>query len=150
MQGISVVEVKRGTFWFILWSAQLRRCFNRMPRTARASVGGVCDHVLNRGNARDDVFHKDGDFAAFVKLIALANERLPMRVLVYCLLNNHFHLVVWPHHDGDLSRWMQWLLMSHVRRYHRQYGSSGHAWQGRFQGVCPSAGRASAGGAELG
>lgn len=104
-----------------------------MPRTARASVGGICYHVLNRGNARGDVFHKDGDFAAFVKLISLANQRLPMRVLAFCLLNNHFHLVLWPRHDGDLSRWMQWLLTSHVRRYHRHYGSSGHVWQGRFK-----------------
>ena len=104
-----------------------------MPRTARASVGGICYHVLNRGNARGDVFHKDGDFAAFVELISLANQRLPMRVLGYCLLNNHFHLVLWPHHDGDLSRWMQWLLTSHVRRYHRHYDSSGHVWQGRFK-----------------
>jgi putative transposase len=89
--------------------------------------------VLNRGNARAEVFHKDGDFAAFVKLIAAANERLPMRVLAYCLLNNHFHLVLWPRNDGDLSRWMQWLLTSHVRRYHRHYHSSGHVWQGRFK-----------------
>lgn len=59
-----------------------------MPRTARASVGGICYHVLNRGNARGVVFHQDGDFAAFVKLISLAKERLPMRVLAYCLLNN--------------------------------------------------------------
>ncbi|MGH7136665.1 MAG: transposase [Pirellulales bacterium] len=104
-----------------------------MPRTARASVGGICYHVLNRGNARGDVFNKGADFAAFVKLMAAANERLPMRVLSYCLLNNHFHLVLWPHNDGDLSRWMQWLLTSHVRRYHRHYHSSGHVWQGRFK-----------------
>ncbi|HEV3084173.1 MAG TPA: transposase [Gemmataceae bacterium] len=104
-----------------------------MPRTARASAGGICYHVLNRGNARGDVFHKDGDFAAFVKLIELANERLPMRVLAYCLLNNHFHLVIWPQKNGDLSRWMQGLLTSHVRRYHRHYDSSGHVWQGRFK-----------------
>jgi putative transposase len=46
---------------------------------------------------------------------------------------NHFHLVLWPRGDGDLSRWMQWLLTSHVRRYHRHYGGSGHVWQGRFK-----------------
>ena len=96
-------------------------------------MGGVCYHVLNRGNARDDVFHKDGDFGAFIDLIAAANDRLPMRLLSYCLLTNHFHLVLWPHEDGDLSRWMQWLLTSHVRRYHRHYRSSGHVWQGRFK-----------------
>lgn len=48
-----------------------------MPRTARASVGGICYHVLNRGNGRAKVFHKDADYAAFVQLLADANERLP-------------------------------------------------------------------------
>jgi putative transposase len=56
-----------------------------------------------------------------------------MRLVGYCLMPNHFHLVLWPHADGDLSRWMQWLLTAHVRRYHRHYGSGGHVWQGRFK-----------------
>lgn len=104
-----------------------------MPRTARASVGGMCYHVLNRGNARAEVFHKEGDYEAFVDLMVEANERLPLRILGYVLMPNHFHLVLWPRGDGDLSRWMQWLLTSHVRRYHRHYHGSGHVWQGRFK-----------------
>ena len=104
-----------------------------MPRTARASVGGICYHVLNRGNGRAAVFHKDADYGALVDLMAEANERLPLRILAYTLLPNHFHLVLWPRGDGDLSRWMQWLLTSHVRRYHRHYHTSGHVWQGRFK-----------------
>ena len=104
-----------------------------MSRTARASVGGICYHVLNRGNGRSEVFHKDDDYAAFLKLLREASERVPMRLLAYCLMPNHFHLVVWTLQDGDLGRWMQWLLTSHVRRYHRHYHSSGHVWQGRFK-----------------
>lgn len=104
-----------------------------MSRTARASVGGMCYHVLNRGNGRAEVFHKDHDYAAFLKLLGQASDRVPMRLLAYCLLPNHFHLVVWTRDDGDLGRWMQWLLTSHVRRYHRHYDSSGHVWQGRFK-----------------
>jgi putative transposase len=96
-------------------------------------VGGICYHAINRGNARAEVFHKDDDYAAFVRLVEEACERLPMRVLAYCLMPNHFHVVLWPHEDGDLSRWMQWLLTSHVRRYHRHYHGSGHVWQGRFK-----------------
>ena len=42
-------------------------------------------------------------------------------------------LVVLPEKDGDLSRWMHWLLNAHVRRYHKHYHSSGHIWQGRFK-----------------
>ena len=104
-----------------------------MPRTARASVGNVCYHVLNRGNGRNEVFHKVEDYAAFLKLLKLAKERLPMRIVAHCLMPNHFHLLLWPHNDGDLSAWMQWLMTSHVRRYHRHYDSSGHVWQGRFK-----------------
>jgi len=104
-----------------------------MPRTARASRGGYCYHVINRGNGRAEVFHKDADYQAFVRLIGEACARVPMRVLGYCLMPNHFHLVLWPHKDGDLSRWMQWLLTAHVRRYHKHYASSGHVWQGRFK-----------------
>jgi putative transposase len=46
---------------------------------------------------------------------------------------SHFHLVLRPRHDGDLSRFMQWLLTTHVRRYHQSHKSSGHVWQGRFK-----------------
>ena len=104
-----------------------------MPRTSRASQGGYVYHVLNRGNGRGDVFHKADDYLAFVNLMRESNERLPMRLVGYCLLTNHFPLVLWPFEDGDLSRWMQWLMTSHVRRYHRHYKGSGHVWQGRFK-----------------
>lgn len=104
-----------------------------MPRKARVSVGGICYHVINRGNARSVVFHKPTDYTAFVNLIGAACKRVPMRVLAYCLMPNHFHLALWPHGDGDLSRWMQWLLTTHVRRYHEHYRSNGHVWQGRFK-----------------
>jgi len=114
-------------------------CFPRfirdlpMPRASRAAAGGFCYHVLNRGNARAEVSHKDGDYNAFIKSIAEASLRNPMRVLAYCLMPNHFHLALWPAKDGDLSPWMHWLLTTHVRRYQRHYHSSGHIWQGRFK-----------------
>ena len=104
-----------------------------MPRTARASAADYCYHVLNRGNGSTEVFHEPADYDSFLGMIAEASVRTPMRVLAYCLMPNHFHLVLRPHNDGDLSRWMQWLLTSHVRRYHRKHGSSGHVWQGRFK-----------------
>jgi putative transposase len=104
-----------------------------MPRTARASVGGLCYHVINRGNARAPVFHDSSDYQAFIRLIGEACARLPLDVLAACLMPNHIHLVLRPYSDRDLGRWMQWLLTSHVRRYHRRYGSSGHVWQGRFK-----------------
>ena len=104
-----------------------------MPRTARASAGGLCYHVLNRGNAGNEVFHEAGDYAEYMQLLQEATDVRKVRLLAYCLLPNHFHMVLWPRKDGDLSRWMQWLTTSHVRRYHRQHQSSGHIWEGRFR-----------------
>jgi putative transposase len=104
-----------------------------MPRTARASEAGFTYHVLNRGNARSEVFHKPSDYAAFLQIICEASLRLSMPMLAYCLMPNHFHLVVRPLGDGDVSRWMQWLLTTHVRRYLKHYAHSGHVWQGRFK-----------------
>ncbi len=90
-------------------------------------------HVINRGNGRATVFHKDGDYESFEKLIDQACQRLPVEVFGHCLMPNHFHLVVRPRRDGDLSRWMQWLMTAHVRRYHSHYQTTGHVWQGRFK-----------------
>lgn len=70
-----------------------------MPRGARDALGGYCYHVLNRGNGRRTVFHKDGDFAAFVKLLREAGEGTDMRLLAYGLMGNHFHLLLWPRQE---------------------------------------------------
>jgi len=104
-----------------------------MPRTARVPTGGICCHVLNRGNGRDTVFHGSGDYQAFVDLIGLACDRIDMRVLGWCLMPNHFHFILRPYQDGDLGKWMQWLMTSHVRRHHKRFGTCGHVWGGRFK-----------------
>lgn len=104
-----------------------------MPRIARGHAGGEIYHLINRGNGRQQVFHKDQDYQAFVELLGEAGERIPVTLLSYCLMPNHFHLLVKPSSGAELSKWMQWLMTSHVRRYHRHYGTSGHVWQGRYK-----------------
>lgn len=89
--------------------------------------------MLNRGNGRATVFHGPGDYAAFVELMGLACQRINMRLLGWCLMPNHFHFLLRPYEDGDLGRWMQWLMTSHVRRHHKRFGTSGHIWGGRFK-----------------
>jgi putative transposase len=56
-----------------------------------------------------------------------------MRLIAYCVMPNHFHLALWPREDGDLSRWVQWLLTTHVLRHLAYYHRTGHVWQGRFK-----------------
>jgi putative transposase len=104
-----------------------------MPRIPRGLFDGLVYHVLNRGNGKQRVFHSDKDYEAFVSLMKEAKERYSLKLLAYCLMPNHFHIVLMPTQSEDLSRWMQWLMTSHVRRYHRYHGTSGHVWQGRFK-----------------
>jgi putative transposase len=106
-----------------------------MPRIARAAPGGKIYHVLNRGNGRCRLFHKDGDYAAFQKLLFEVREAVPLRVLGWCLMPNHWHLVLWPTQDGQLSKFMLRLTTAHVRRHHAHHHttSGGHLYQGRFK-----------------
>ncbi len=105
-----------------------------MPRTARASLGGICYHVINRGNARARVFHDQKDYARFLAQFVRAQTSIAMRLVGWCIMPNHFHFVLWPHHDGDLGRFMHRWMTSHVHAHRRRHGTVGHIWQGRFKG----------------
>ena len=96
-----------------------------MPRTARYAPAGMIFHVLNRGNARDEIFGKDADYAAFENILLETQEQAFVRILSYCLMPNHWHLVLWPLHDGDLGRFMQRLTTTHVRRWHLHHQTVG-------------------------
>jgi putative transposase len=104
-----------------------------MPRIARDLQDNLIYHVLNRGNGQQEVFHENGDYAAFIQLMREAKKLYEVKIFGYCLMPNHFHLVLSPIKGEELSQWMQWLMISHVRRYHKYHGKSGHIWQGRFK-----------------
>ena len=106
-----------------------------MPRTARAIEAGLIYHVLNRGNGRMRLFHKPADYAAFEQVLCEGLERFPVQLLTYCLMPNHWHLVVRPNTNEALGRWLGWVGVTHVRRHHEHYHSrgGGHLYQGRFK-----------------
>lgn len=104
-----------------------------MARVARGLVDGFIYHLLNRGNGRQVVFHTSQDYESFIDLIRKGKEKYPVKIFAYCLMPNHFHMASMPIWAEELSKWMQWLMTSHVRRYHQHYGTSGHVWQGRFK-----------------
>ena len=89
-----------------------------MPRTARATEGGVIYHVLNRGNGRMRIFRKAGDFDAFEHVLGESLQRYAVELLTYCLMPNHWHLVARPKTDDALGRWIGWMGVTHVRRHH--------------------------------
>ncbi|HEX2474325.1 MAG TPA: transposase [Lacipirellulaceae bacterium] len=106
-----------------------------MGRPHRAAEGGYVYHVLNRANARMTIFENDADYEAFENVLAEAVERSETRLLAYCLMPNHWHLLVWPREDGELSQFVGWLTLTHTQRWHAHRGStgSGHVYQGRFK-----------------
>lgn len=104
-----------------------------MPRAPRSSRGGLIYHVVNYAAGPGPLFRSDDDFAAFADALGLAAEAVGMRVVGYCIMPDHFHLVLWPRRDGDLSRFMQRLLTGHARRRQALRGKTGSLWHGRFK-----------------
>jgi len=108
-----------------------------MPRHKRVSPDGFVQHVLNRGDHRETLFHKPADFRAFLAIVTQTASRVAMRILAYCIMRNHFHLVLWPYEGADLPRFMQVLMNLHIHRYLRHYPppSPGHIYQDRYTNV---------------
>jgi putative transposase len=104
-------------------------------RPLRAAAGGVVYHVLNRAAGRRRIFEQPGDYGAFEVVLAEAHQRMAMRTLAYCLMPNHWHLVLWPRKDGDLSKFVSWFTLTHTQRWHARHGTAGtgHLYQGRFR-----------------
>ena len=111
-----------------------------MPYRRRVGTAGVVFHVLNRGVRKLRLFDQPGDYRAFLKVFREAQNRIPMRCLAYCLMPNHFHLVLWPKTDGELSAFMAWLTATHSKRWHarRQTAGTGHVYQGRYKSFAVS------------
>ena len=106
-----------------------------MGRPLRTTTGDMVYHVLNRANARMPIFDKPEDYDAFERILDQAVRRVKMRLLAYCVMPNHWHLVLWPRKDGDLSTFVGWLSLTHTQRWHahRHSVGSGHVYQGRFK-----------------
>ena len=106
-----------------------------MGRAPRVDAAGHLYHVLNRANRRGTIFHKDADYEAFEQTLQQAIDRSSVELFSYCLMPNHWHLVLRPTVDGGMSRFCQWLSLTHTQRYNVHYGTTGqgHLYQGRYK-----------------
>lgn len=109
-----------------------------MARSLRISPGGYCYHVLNRGVGRMQLFDDEGDYLAFLRVLGEGLGRCPqVRLVSYCVMPNHWHLVLWPRRGSDrgLSELMRWVGTTHARRWHlhRHSVGEGPIYQGRFK-----------------
>ena len=85
-----------------------------MARTARALIDNCCYHLISRGNGRQQIYHKDGDYRAFIDVLLQARGKYGVKLLAWCLMPNHFHLLVQPEEADQLNKWMQWLNVTKV------------------------------------
>jgi putative transposase len=93
-------------------------------------------HVINRAAGRRPLFRTAADFAAFERILAEVQRLVPgVRLLAYCLMGNHWHLVTWPRSDGELSEFMRRVTVTHAQRLHARRGTAGTGpiYQGRFK-----------------
>jgi putative transposase len=106
-----------------------------MPRTKRPVEGGMIYHVLNRGNDRKQIFYKPSDYLAFILLLVEGLKHAEVEVFAFCLMPNHWHLVLRPKGEKDLSKYLAWVTNTHAKRYREHYHTRGHGhvYQGRFK-----------------
>ncbi len=107
-----------------------------MARSARLRQWGLVYHVLNRRVMRLPLFEQDGDYFAFERVLASSLERPDApALLAWCLMANHWHLVVRAGRRTNLSTWMQWVTVTHTHRWHAHTHTAGEGplYQGRFK-----------------
>lgn len=92
-------------------------------------------HVLNRRVGKLLLFETPGDYIAFERVLAEVVSQTRIRIVAYCVMPNHWHLLLWPRIDGELSEVMRWITVTHTQRWHTFHGTSGTGplYQGRFK-----------------
>jgi len=106
-----------------------------MPRRTQAGSAGLIFHVTNRGVRRLRLFDDVDDYRVFVGCVSEALERVPLDLYAFCVMPNHFHLIVRPTADADLTHFMRLMTLRHSKRWHRRRGSrgGGAVYQGRYR-----------------
>jgi putative transposase len=105
-----------------------------MSRPLRIEFPGAIYHITSRGDRRESIYHDDEDRAAQLAIVAQAMERFDAQVLAYCLMGNHYHLVLQTRR-ANLSRLMRHLNGVYTQSFNRRHGQVGHLFQGRFKAI---------------
>lgn len=105
-----------------------------MSRPLRVEFPGAVYHVTARGDRREPIYHQDSDRLAFLDVLAQALQRFDAQVLAYCLMGNHYHLVLQTH-QANLSRLMRHVNGVYTQRFNARHALVGHLLQGRFKAI---------------
>ena len=106
-----------------------------MSRQPRLAIGDTVYHCINRANEKVQIFNADAEYQHFESLLEEGKELLDMRILSYCIMPNHWHLVLYPTEDRDLGEFMRWITTTHVRQRRTKTNSVGygHLYQGTYK-----------------
>jgi putative transposase len=106
-----------------------------MPRRQRLSTCGLIFHAMNRAAKRAPLFESSGDYSALLRILADGLQRFRVALFSYCLMPTHWHFLLSPLIDGELSRLMHWFTTTHARRWQIAHGMNGYGavYQGRFK-----------------
>jgi REP element-mobilizing transposase RayT len=110
-----------------------------MSRPLRIEFEDAVYHVTSRGDRREPIFLDDDDRRRFLALLGQACDRFDAAVLAYCLMGNHYHLVLRTR-QANLSTLMRHLNGVYTQRFNRRHGRVGHVFQGRFKAILVDAG----------
>jgi putative transposase len=107
-----------------------------MPRKCRIVACGVAHHIVQRGTDRQTVFYTDRDRLVYLQMLAAQAPLSHLRILAFCLMTNHVHLVAVPEEADSLWRCLQRVHGRYAQYLNTRRGRSGHLWQNRFYS-CP-------------
>ena len=105
-----------------------------MARPLRIEYPGALYHVTSRGNARQRIFRNDKDRSYFIELLASTADRFQWLCYAYCLMDNHYHLVI-ETREANLSKGMRQLNGVYTQKCNRKYHKTGHLFQGRYKAI---------------
>ncbi len=106
-----------------------------MPRAARELLKNGIYHVLNRGNNKQIVFHKEVDFHVFMSLLIKSKNKFPVLIFGYCLMPNHYHIIMQASEPVNVRRYVHWAMTCFAEYSHLEYKTTGHIWQGRYKSI---------------
>ena len=106
-----------------------------MPRPIRIEYKDACYHVMNRGRARQKIFHGDNYFEAFLAGLSEAHQRFGLQIMCYCLMDNHYHLLI-KTPEANLGRAMRHINGVYTQRHNRLKQTDGTLFRGRYKAIC--------------
>ena len=105
-----------------------------MARPLRIEYDGAVYHVTSRGNERKSIFKDDEDRMFFLDILKKVNDKYNLLCHAYCLMNNHYHLVI-ETPDGNLSKGMKQINGVYTQTYNKRHNRVGHIFQGRYKAI---------------